>query len=263
MRYKFKFQIPSYFSLVVRSLAVLEGIAISFDPNYKVLSSSYPWIARKVLTDSSPQLRSTLQTLLYKGGIFRIDRLESLLSESLRVRTEQSLVGKEENADTRVVIKQVVSFTLTENGAFVREIFLQELAKGLDAFSLATFDYVISTGASRLPLAVSPTASPISNEDVTNLRNLRRLLLLFSRLLKSENSTTEIQYTNAEDGEKAYVEEVSSVLQMTSPQDMLPILSVIPELPPESQQQLIRLPADLAGRLLSRVAARTIRKLFV
>lgn len=54
------------YALPCHSLAVLEGIAISFNPNYKVLSSSYPWIARKVLTDSSPQLRSTLQALLYK-----------------------------------------------------------------------------------------------------------------------------------------------------------------------------------------------------
>lgn len=48
------------------SLAVLEGIAISSDPNYKVLGNTYPWIARKVLTDSSPKLKSSLQALLYK-----------------------------------------------------------------------------------------------------------------------------------------------------------------------------------------------------
>nr|GEX09629.1 uncharacterized AarF domain-containing protein kinase At1g71810, chloroplastic [Tanacetum cinerariifolium] len=64
--YKFKFQIPSYFSLVIRSLAVLEGIAINNDPNYKVLGGTYPWIAKKVLTDGSPKLRSSLQTLLYE-----------------------------------------------------------------------------------------------------------------------------------------------------------------------------------------------------
>lgn len=48
------------------SLAVLEGIAISSNPDYKVLGSTYPWIARKVLTDSSPKLQSSLQGLLYK-----------------------------------------------------------------------------------------------------------------------------------------------------------------------------------------------------
>lgn len=51
------------------SLAVLEGIAISFNPEYKVLGSTYPWIARKVLTDRSPQLKSSLETLLYKVKI--------------------------------------------------------------------------------------------------------------------------------------------------------------------------------------------------
>lgn len=48
------------------SLAVLEGIAIGINPNYKVLGSTYPWIARKILTDSSPQLKSSLQSLLYE-----------------------------------------------------------------------------------------------------------------------------------------------------------------------------------------------------
>lgn len=54
-----------YFYLSL-SLAVLEGIAISINPDYKVLGSTYPWIARKVLTDSSPQLKSSLQNLLYE-----------------------------------------------------------------------------------------------------------------------------------------------------------------------------------------------------
>ncbi|KAK1367596.1 hypothetical protein POM88_033688 [Heracleum sosnowskyi] len=62
-------------------LAVLEGIAYSFNPKYKVLGGAYLWIARKVLTNSSPQLKASLQQLLYKGGVFRIDRLESLVAE--------------------------------------------------------------------------------------------------------------------------------------------------------------------------------------
>ncbi|ONH90321.1 hypothetical protein PRUPE_8G046100 [Prunus persica] len=125
--YKFKFRIPSYFSLVIRSLAVLEGVAIGANPDYKVLGSTYPWIARKVLTDSSPELKSSLHALLYEEGIFKIDRLESLLSEALRARTEKALLRKQE--DERVVIKQILSFMLAEKGAFVRDILLQEFAK--------------------------------------------------------------------------------------------------------------------------------------
>ncbi|XP_010261107.1 PREDICTED: uncharacterized aarF domain-containing protein kinase At1g71810, chloroplastic isoform X2 [Nelumbo nucifera] len=220
--YKFKFRIPSYFSLVIRSLAVLEGIAISLNPDYKVLSSTYPWIARKVLTDSSPQLKSTLRTLLYKDGMFRIDRLESLLTESLRARTERVLVEQKE--DNHMVITQILSFTLTEKGAFVREILLEELAKGLDALGLATLNSVTSVATSTLPFSASFPPSAMDDQDVINLRTLRRLTQLLSGIENIESTSM---------------------------------------LEPESQQQLLRLPAELAGRLVSRAAARTIQRIFI
>ncbi|OQU82423.1 uncharacterized aarF domain-containing protein kinase At1g71810, chloroplastic [Sorghum bicolor] len=265
--YKFKFQIPSYFSLVIRSLAVLEGIAISFNPNYKVLGSSYPWIARKVLTDSSPKLRSTLQTLLYKDGTFQIDRLESLLTESLRARTEQSLVrNQQEDVDsTRYAIKQVLSFTLADQGAFVKDLLLQEIAKGIDALGVATLSSATSAAASRLPFAGVPSPlTSLDDEDATNLRNLYRLLLLLSKVSQKGNPSPSPGYNSAIEKEGGSTDELSLALyEMSSLPEFLPVLSVIPELPPESQQQLLLLPADLTNRILSRAVARTIRRLFM
>ena len=43
-----------------------QGIALSSNPDYKVLGAAYPWIARRLLLDTAPELRSTLRTLLYK-----------------------------------------------------------------------------------------------------------------------------------------------------------------------------------------------------
>ncbi|XP_068637137.1 uncharacterized aarF domain-containing protein kinase At1g71810, chloroplastic isoform X2 [Aristolochia californica] len=254
--YKFKFQIPSYFSLVIRSLAVLEGIAISFNPKYKVLSSSYPWIARKVLTDSSLQLRSTLQSLLYEDGVFRIDRLESLLTESLRARTEQSYVEKDVvNNDTRVVIKQLLTFTLTEKGEFVRDILLQEFVKGIDGITLATLDSINSA----LPFALPFPSFSLEDEDINNIRTFRRLMLLLSGFQSSGGSLTEMKVAKAGDD---YLEDASLVLyQLASIEEYIPILTVIPELPLEFQEKLLRLPADVAARFVSRAIARTIRRI--
>ncbi|VAH53437.1 unnamed protein product [Triticum turgidum subsp. durum] len=275
--YKFKFQIPSYFSLVIRSLAVLEGIAISFNPNYKVLSSSYPWIARKVLTDNSPNLRSTLYTLLYKDGTFQIDRLESLLTESLRARTEQTLVRtqQDESDSSRFAIKQVLSFTLTEQGAFVKDLLLQEIAKkcwkrsdtfyskGLDALGVATLSSVTSAAASRLPFAPSPSPS-LNNEEATNLRNLYRLLLLVAKTPQKENSSRASGYESTGEKGDDGADDMSLVLnEMRSFPEFLPVLSVVPELSPESQQQFLLLPADLTNLVLSRAVARTIRRMFI
>ncbi|CAK7346703.1 unnamed protein product [Dovyalis caffra] len=250
-------------------LAVLEGIAIGFDPNYKVLGSTYPWIARKVLTDSSPQLRSSLQALLYEEGVFRIDRLESLLSESLRAKTEKALVQSQlEDKDSKEAIKQILSFTLTEKGAFVREILLQEIAKasvlGLDAFGLATLDSVTSVANASIPFAASSSSSSMTNEDMMNLRTLRRLMLLISGFQRNADSPMEVRRTTPNKNQNTYPEEASLIFyQFPSIQEILPIVSVIPELPPELQQQLLLLPADLAGRLISRATARTIRRVFL
>jgi len=51
--------------------------------------------------------------------------------QSLRARTEQSLVrNQQEDVDSaRYAIKQVLSFTLTDQGAFVKDLLLQEIAK--------------------------------------------------------------------------------------------------------------------------------------
>ncbi|KAH0976354.1 hypothetical protein GBA52_026073 [Prunus armeniaca] len=258
--YKFKFRIPSYFSLVIRSLAVLEGVAIGANPDYKVLGSTYPWIARKVLTDSSPELKSSLHALLYEEGIFKIDRLESLLSEALRARTEKALLRKQE--DERVVIKQILSFMLAEKGAFVRDILLQEFAKGLDALGLATLDSITTLATASVPFTSTFSFSTMTNEDKINLRTLHRLLLLLSGLQGIENSKAVIKEDIPYKNQQMNSEEASLVFnQLASIQDILPILSVIPELPPESQQQLLNLPADLTGRLISRAAARTIRRI--
>ncbi|KAJ8770965.1 hypothetical protein K2173_022189 [Erythroxylum novogranatense] len=225
--YKFKFQIPSYFSLVIE---VLEGIALNFDPNYKVLGSTYPWIARKVLTDSSEQLRSSLQDLLYEEGVFQIDRLESLLSE----------------------------------GDFVREILLQEVAKGLDALGLATLHSFASTATATVPFMPNFSFASMTDEDEMNLRTLRRLMLLLSRSQKNPSPTMEEKGVIKNKNRNTYSEEASLLVdEVPSIQEILPVLSAIPELPPEMQQQLLTLPANLVGRLISRAAARTIRRIFL
>ena len=46
----------------------MQGIALSADPNYKVLGSAYPWIARRLLSDKSTELQDTLRALLYKDN---------------------------------------------------------------------------------------------------------------------------------------------------------------------------------------------------
>lgn len=147
--YQYKFRIPPYYTLLVRSLSVLEGIALASDPQYKVLRSAYPWVARRLLTEKSEELRGTLRALLYKDGRFQFKRLESLLKQAVRSpgkgQTWSDFAQQRGGYMQGAAMKEgtssrpspagedALSLLLSEEGDFVREILTDELAKGMDA----------------------------------------------------------------------------------------------------------------------------------
>lgn len=57
---------PAYYALILRSLTVLEGLALTADPQYKLLAKAYPYMARRLLTDPAPELRASFEDLILK-----------------------------------------------------------------------------------------------------------------------------------------------------------------------------------------------------
>ena len=51
------YRVPPYYALILRSMTVLEGLALTADPQYKLLAKAYPYMARRLLTDPAPELR--------------------------------------------------------------------------------------------------------------------------------------------------------------------------------------------------------------
>ena len=77
--YEYPFRLPPNFALIIRSLVTLEGVALSLSPDFRIIAVAYPYVARRLLTDESPQLRQRLQEVLFRDGKFRWQRLESLI----------------------------------------------------------------------------------------------------------------------------------------------------------------------------------------
>jgi aarF domain-containing kinase len=42
------FRIPPFYSLIVRTLTILEGLALSVDPDFRLIRGAYPFIAKQV-----------------------------------------------------------------------------------------------------------------------------------------------------------------------------------------------------------------------
>ena len=71
---------PPYFALVIRAIGVLEGIALVGNPNFAIIDEAYPYIARRLMTDDSPRLKTALRYMVYgREGVFDAEKLIDLL----------------------------------------------------------------------------------------------------------------------------------------------------------------------------------------
>lgn len=122
LMYEYPFRVPAYYALIIRSLVTLDGIAITVDPDFKVLSKAYPYVSRRLLTDPAPQLRESLQELLFQNGSFRWNRLENLLRNA----------KDSDDYDLNKVLDQSLEFLFSQRGEFLRVRIADELAKELD-----------------------------------------------------------------------------------------------------------------------------------
>lgn len=168
MMYEFPFRVPAYYALIIRSMVTLEGIAIGIDPNFKVLSKAYPYIAKRLLTDPSPELRASLRDLLFKEGSFRWNRLENLLRNA----------RNSPDYDLDKVVNQATDFLFSERGSFIRERLINELVNAIDLVSRRTWFNFSATVREQVGLAVQeiPPELKQSSQSAEHLRNIWGIL---------------------------------------------------------------------------------------
>ncbi|XP_062092902.1 uncharacterized protein LOC133798563 isoform X3 [Humulus lupulus] len=77
---KFHFRMPPYFTLLLRSLASFEGLALAADKNFKTFEAAYPYVFQKLLTDNSAATNKILfSVVLNKKKEFQWQRLALFL----------------------------------------------------------------------------------------------------------------------------------------------------------------------------------------
>jgi predicted unusual protein kinase regulating ubiquinone biosynthesis (AarF/ABC1/UbiB family) len=168
MMYEFPFRVPAYYALIIRSMVTLEGIAIGIDPNFKVLSKAYPYIAKRLLTDPSEELRGSLRDLLFKEGNFRWNRLENLLRNAKD--------SPDYNIDN--VVEQAVDFIFSERGSFIRENLANELVNTIDNIGRRTWFNFSTSVREQIGLAVQeiPPELQDSSQTAAHLKNIWNIL---------------------------------------------------------------------------------------
>lgn len=225
LMYEYPFRVPAYYALIIRSLVTLEGIAINVDPNFKVLSKAYPYVSKRLLTDPSPELRTSLRELLFKDGSFRWNRLENLLKNA------------RDNDDYNLskALNQGVDFLFSERGTFIRDRMVDEIVKNIDL---------------------------LSQEAWHNTNNvLSEWLGLKATLPNSNINKVSSQKSLQEQQNLEHIKRIWAILQDTPGFDAMELASLIPQLivKPETQ----RMGQQIVGNLAQRTLARFIRRVLL
>jgi len=131
------FSIPPYVSLLARSIATLEGIALQGDPGYQLVSQAYPFVVRKLLRNENRQSFSALRELLYDPETKRLrpQRFSTMLQASLGVISKSEKAGFidfDTVPDDGAPLDEIVRFLLSKRAANLRPLLNAELSYGLD-----------------------------------------------------------------------------------------------------------------------------------
>ena len=59
------FQIPEWFLYSSRAFLTLEGVSLQANPNYSLIQSCFPYVAKRLVGDEDPRARKALRDLLY------------------------------------------------------------------------------------------------------------------------------------------------------------------------------------------------------
>ncbi len=108
--FDYPFRVPAKFALIIRSLVTQEGLALSLNPAFKIVEVAYPYVARRLLTEETPEFRRRLVEILFKNGRFQWDRLENLIA----------IARTRDNLNLLPAAQMGLQYLLSDEGQFLR-----------------------------------------------------------------------------------------------------------------------------------------------
>ena len=111
LMFDYPFRVPAKFALIIRSLVTQEGLALSLNPNFRIVDVAYPYVAQRLLKGESPALRRRLVEVLFKDGKFQWQRLENLIG----------IAQTDKNFDILPTAQLGLQYLLSKEGEFLRK----------------------------------------------------------------------------------------------------------------------------------------------
>ncbi|MBE9030551.1 AarF/ABC1/UbiB kinase family protein [filamentous cyanobacterium LEGE 11480] len=119
LMFDYPFRVPAKFALIIRSVVTQEGLALSLNPDFKIVEIAYPYVARRLLSGDSENLRRRLLEVLFKGGKFQWHRLENMIK----------IAQADGDFDVLPTAQLGMQFLMSEDGAYLRRLIVLSLTE--------------------------------------------------------------------------------------------------------------------------------------
>ncbi len=119
LMYEYPFRVPAKFALIIRSLVTQEGLALSLNPDFKIVDVAYPYVARRLLLGETPALRQRLLEVLFKDGQLQWQRLENMLT----------IARSDSSFDVLPTAGLGIRYLMSEEGDYLRRMILLALTE--------------------------------------------------------------------------------------------------------------------------------------
>ncbi|MGI0494344.1 ABC1 kinase family protein [Alkalinema pantanalense CENA528] len=119
LMFDYPFRVPAKFALIIRSLVTQEGLALTLNPDFKIVEIAYPYVARRLLTGESPALRRRLLEVLFKDGRFQWQRLENMIA----------IARSDRKFDLLPTAQLGIQYLVSEEGDFLRRQIVMALTE--------------------------------------------------------------------------------------------------------------------------------------
>ena len=163
--YKFPFKLPPYYALIIRSLITLEGIALSVDPNFKILGAAYPYFARRLMEDENPELRNSLKEMLFDENSLKLERLDDLLTSAT----------KEKQLDSEKILDQTIDFLYSDKGIVLRKELVSILACKIDTIGWKTVIRLNDQLPFKIRSRTIEKSSKINSKQTLNISSINKM----------------------------------------------------------------------------------------
>ncbi|MBH8561389.1 AarF/ABC1/UbiB kinase family protein [Nostoc sp. CENA67] len=158
--YEYSWQTPTYYVMIFRCFATLEGVALKVNPDFQVYKVGYPYVTEWLLTKRSPVLWDALKSFWLSNQTIEWEQVSDVLEN----------IYQSDDFNLNYTLELLLEFLYSPQGNSLRSALVNEIATNIESLSQETFDDVMAW--SRSIITPFPTTTKLNS----TLQNMQEVI---------------------------------------------------------------------------------------